>query len=99
MADSQVLDKGYRNSHRNIWDSAETAAQIFARIRPYLPAGKQAFGYDGDAEEWVCVGLNERLRTLRYGAGEYFLPHYDGMYVRADGLAQSYLTVRATICR
>lgn len=31
---------------------------------------------------WYSVGLNERLRILRYGPGTYFAPHYDGSYLR-----------------
>ena len=33
-----------------------------------------------------CTGLNERLRILRYDPGCYFLPHYDGRYVRGNEL-------------
>ena len=33
-------------------------------------------------EEGVAIGLNERMRILRYDPGAYFAPHYDGSYVR-----------------
>lgn len=38
---------------------------------------------------WYPVGLNERLRVLRYTPGTYFKPHYDGPYVRQDELGPS----------
>mmetsp|Transcript_83768 Transcript_83768/g.236610 ORF Transcript_83768/g.236610 Transcript_83768/m.236610 type:complete len:422 (-) Transcript_83768:169-1434(-) len=43
-----------------------------------------------------AVGLNERLRFLRYDGGTYFAPHFDGQYIRGeDGERQgerSYVT-------
>jgi len=73
-----------RNNTRNIWDSHEEAEQIFSRIREYIP------------EEWKSrrvLGLNERLRFLRYDKGEYFQPHFDGSYVRDNG-ERSYITIQ-----
>lgn len=73
-----------RNNARNIWDSKEEAANILQRIQDYLP------------KEWKgrkLVELNERLRFLRYNPGEYFKPHFDGSYVRANG-DMSYITVQ-----
>ncbi len=32
---------------------------------------------------WVLHGANERLRCYRYQPGEYFRPHFDGVFVRA----------------
>jgi predicted 2-oxoglutarate/Fe(II)-dependent dioxygenase YbiX len=34
---------------------------------------------------WTPVGLNERLRFLRYDVGQKFEVHYDGSYSREDG--------------
>ena len=42
--------------------------------------------------EVAAVGLNERFRFYRYGAGEYFSWHYDGSYYRND-LERSLLTL------
>ncbi len=39
---------------------------------------------DEGNDTWKAVGLNERLRVLRYDPGTYFAPHEDGAYVRTD---------------
>ena len=94
----QVLDRSRRNSCRNIWDNEPAAQDIFERVRNYLPTGPQSFGYPGAPREWQCVGLNERLRFLRYDAGHYFRTHMDGTYLREDGSAQSFLTLMLYLC-
>ena len=67
-----------RNSGRCMFDSPRLADQIFDRLRPFLPAHKR----DGDGAEWRLVGLNERLRFLRYDPGQFFLQHPDGHFSR-----------------
>jgi len=37
---------------------------------------------DGGGEEITAVGLNERLRFLKYGPGHFFAPHQDLRFVR-----------------
>ena len=37
---------------------------------------------DNDNNEFKIVGLNERLRFLKYDKGEFFKPHWDGSYKR-----------------
>lgn len=44
-------------------------------------------------ERWRCVGLNERMRFLRYVGGEYFRPHCDGTYVTPEGMQRSFFTL------
>jgi len=39
---------------------------------------------------WNAVGLNERLRFLRYDPGTFFAPHQDGSYVRDDSSHPKY---------
>ena len=39
------------------------------------------------------VLLYYRLRFLRYDAGQYFKPHFDGSYVREDGREKSFITI------
>lgn len=75
----QVLATNIRNSARCIIDDAEVAAQIFERVRPFLPETWQFYG-----EEWRIEEVNERLRFLRYDPGEFFAPHMDGNYLRPD---------------
>jgi len=73
-----------RNNWRCIVDDVEKAKWIYERVRPYVPT------------EWLGkkpVGLNERLRFLKYHPGEYFKPHNDGIYVRDDNSQASFVTV------
>ncbi|XP_063437962.1 uncharacterized protein LOC134718972 isoform X4 [Mytilus trossulus] len=82
--DRQVLATDVRNSARCIWDTKEEVDKIWKRIKEYVP------------DVWChreVMGLNERLRILRYDPGEYFRPHYDGMYKRDNG-ERSYVTVQ-----
>jgi hypothetical protein len=53
---------------------------------PWVKIGRtSSSGGDGDGDSpWECVGLNERLRVLRYDPGTYFAPHFDGNYVRTS---------------
>ena len=80
---SQVLDTSYRNSSRNIYDCESLADEIYSRIRAHIPSDG-CFGYHtyGEPKRWVCEGLNERLRFLRYDPGDFFAPHTDGYYQR-----------------
>lgn len=80
----QQLMTDIRNSSRCIWDSVEEVDKIWKRIKSYVP------------EVWChrkALGLNERLRILRYDPGEYFKPHYDGIYQRDNG-ERSYITIQ-----
>ncbi|XP_046580680.1 uncharacterized protein LOC124288154 [Haliotis rubra] len=80
----QVTRTDIRNSSRNIWDSEEEAKKIWDRIKEFVP---EVFS------ERRVMGLNERLRFLRYNPGEYFKPHEDGVYQRDNG-ERSYITVQ-----
>merc|ERR1711874_366955 len=74
-----------RNNQRCIIDSQEYAGLIWERIKSHLP------------ETWnshPVVGLNERLRFLKYSPGEYFKPHFDGSYERPDGKQISFITIQ-----
>ena len=81
----QGLRPDVRNSQRCIIDSHDKAAFIWDRIKSYVP------------KSWKSrpvVGLNERLRFLKYKKGEYFKPHFDGNYVRPDGSERSFVTIQ-----
>ena len=81
---TQVLDTSYRNSSRNIYDCKSLADEIYSRIRTHLPS-EGSFGYFGEPRRWVCEGVNERLRFLRYDPGDFFRAHQDGCYRRPVG--------------
>ncbi|CAF3417371.1 unnamed protein product, partial [Rotaria sp. Silwood2] len=62
----EELITDYRNSDRCIIDDENMANILFQRIESFLPKI-----YDG----YHLVGLNERLRFLRYDPGQKFAPH------------------------
>lgn len=72
-----------RKSARCIVDSHAFVERLWRRIQHTVPPTW------GSA---TCVGLNERLRILRYDPGDEFLPHSDGSYMSPTG-AISKLTV------
>lgn len=61
----------YRNQDRIIVDDADTAADLFQRLRPHLPERMR---------EYRLVGLNDRLRCYRYSPGQSFAEHTDHWY-------------------
>jgi hypothetical protein len=72
----QALITDYRNSQRCIIDDAELANQIGQRLEPHIP---------NEFKRGQYISLNERLRFLKYTAGDFFAPHSDGSYVRDNG--------------
>jgi predicted 2-oxoglutarate/Fe(II)-dependent dioxygenase YbiX len=79
----QALDEEVRFHDRWMVDDKDKAEEIWGRIKDVV--AKEFRNSD------VAVGLNERLRVLRYGKGHFFKAHYDGMFQK-DG-AYSLLTV------
>jgi hypothetical protein len=66
-----------RKSYRCIIDSQKFVDTLFQRLQSILPQTWKA----GE----TIVGLNERLRILRYYPGDYFAPHSDGSYASPCG--------------
>ena len=81
----QVLDTTNRNSKRCIVDSEDKAGWLWDKIKDFIPDTWNSY---------PVVGLNERLRFLKYEGGEYFKAHMDGTYVRPDGSERSYITIQ-----
>ncbi|CAF3802044.1 unnamed protein product [Rotaria sp. Silwood1] len=76
----------FRNSDRCMIDDVAMARTLFQRIESFLP---QTW------KNYQLVGLNERLRFLRYDPGQYFEPHMDGEFHRNDGSnEQSFITIQ-----
>ncbi|ORY69140.1 hypothetical protein BCR35DRAFT_354690 [Leucosporidium creatinivorum] len=91
-ADESYLMPDYRNGERIILDDAELSARIFERIRPHLKELEEtSWGRDS---LWRMVGMNERLRFLRYPVGGFFRPHYDGAYYRDESDQRTFLTIQ-----
>ncbi|XP_022097257.1 uncharacterized protein LOC110982847 [Acanthaster planci] len=72
----QKLMTDYRNNQRCLIDTTELASIFWERLAEFIP--QTIRGYQ-------ALGLNERLRFLRYDPGEYFKPHFDGCYERENG--------------
>ncbi|CAO3569001.1 unnamed protein product [Mortierella alpina] len=70
---------GYRDSLRALIDDPLTAAELWTRVQHHVPAVYQ---------NRPVVGMNERLRFLKYSPGDQFQPHMDGEYRRRDGSGQ-----------
>jgi len=93
----QIVASDIRNSDRCIIDDPEFAQKLWERI---TSAVESFIDNDDEDDEtkgslqlqklytpengWSAVGLNERLRILRYRQGEYFKPHFDGCYMRGN---------------
>ena len=80
-----VIDKAARNSDRVMLDDPSFAAEIFSRVRPWLPTNRSGY---------TVSGVNERLRFLRYDTSQHFASHYDGTFERPDGSEMSFLTIQ-----
>ena len=74
-----------RKSSRCIIDSRAFVDALWQRIRHAVPP---TWGVTNA----TCMGLNERLRILRYDPGDEFKPHSDGSYTAPNG-AISKITV------
>ncbi|MEZ4385599.1 MAG: 2OG-Fe(II) oxygenase [Nannocystaceae bacterium] len=72
-----------RNNDRAMIDDPERAAALWERARPHLPAPWRRWN------ESTAVGFNERLRFYRYGPGQRFAIHRDGLFRRPDRSAFS----------
>lgn len=66
-----VVNKRMRSNERVMVDDPATAAVLWERLRPFVPARRGG---------WVAAGLNERLRYYRYDPGQEFDWHFDGHY-------------------
>jgi len=75
----ETLNTDIRNSDRCIIDDEDFANVLYDRIKQFLP---KVYGSSNEKKGWTIVGLNERMRILRYGRGQLFAEHYDASFVR-----------------
>ena len=69
-----------RHCDRVIWDDRTVVARLWKRVVPFVPELERLYGWPGvtgsgparRGETWAATRLNERMRFLRYGPGEYF---------------------------
>jgi hypothetical protein len=76
-AQGMVIMKDVRSNDRVMFDDAERAQALYARLSVHLSPRFQ--------KKWTPVGLNERLRLYRYDVGQLFDWHYDGHFSRSNG--------------
>jgi hypothetical protein len=76
-----VLPREFNKAWRCIIHAPTVAAALWQRVRHAVPQVRA--GADGG--EWRAVGLNERLRFLKYHPGMSFAPHTDNRF-RKDGM-------------
>jgi hypothetical protein len=81
----EVLEPGYRNGDRIVWDQQEVVDRVWKRIEGAEGMGER-FGVGGADEEkivgtrtrrggegeWRFLRVNNRMRFLRYGKGGFF---------------------------
>jgi hypothetical protein len=73
----------YRDNDRQVNDDANQAEAWFERMRGLVPGRVWLAAEEGQgSEEWELAGLNERIRTCRYRAGQRFNIHQDGVHHR-----------------
>ncbi|MCJ1390866.1 hypothetical protein MMC18_003727 [Xylographa bjoerkii] len=94
-----ILD--IRNCGRIIWDNHDITKKIWNRFKDHVPEieilqNKPMITGNGPIkrqETWQLTRLNERMRFLKYGAGQYFDSHCDGTYETPDMTERSYFTL------
>ncbi|OIW23613.1 hypothetical protein CONLIGDRAFT_719229 [Coniochaeta ligniaria NRRL 30616] len=87
----EILSPEYRNSDRIIWDEQTVADRLWERClaAPGLKDKLEVVEQDvvvlgpsrsGRVQRWEFRRLNDRMRFLRYGRGQFFKPHCDAAY-------------------
>ncbi|MCJ1432593.1 hypothetical protein MMC27_001950 [Xylographa pallens] len=91
----QMLALDTRNCGRIIWDDSEIIGKIWNRVKDHVPELQSFCNYPGlkRQETWQMTRLNERMRFLKYGAGQYFNAHCDGAYETPDKTERSFYTL------
>jgi hypothetical protein len=78
----QQLMTDVRNNDRCIIDSPEIVEVVWQRILQICPNDHILLKVPFANKDLNAVGLNERMRILRYDPGAFFAAHRDGSYVR-----------------
>lgn len=98
----EVMMTEYRNSDRIIWDDQEVMNRLWERCTKVdgvleeigtLDHKPLIQGRRGQNSRWIFSRLNERMRFLRYGPGQFFKEHCDGMYSTPDNTERSFVTL------
>lgn len=87
----EAFHPNYRNSDRIIWDNQEIVDRLWDRclLAPGLKERLAVIENEesilgpirkGGRQRWNFRRLNDRMRFLKYGPGQFFRPHFDGEY-------------------
>jgi len=78
----EALYKDYRNSDRIIWDEQTVVDRLWARclqapgvaetLGGVIQNNPKILGHHGEEQKWKFRRLNQRMRFLRYGPGQFF---------------------------
>ncbi len=68
---------GIRDNDRAAFADAELAAELWRRLRPFVPDA---------ADGAVPIGLDDEFRFYRYDVGQRFNRHKDGVVVKSPGV-------------
>ena len=70
----QMLALDTRNCGRIIWDDSEVIGTIWNRVKDHVPELQSFCSHPGlkTQKTWQMTRPNERMRLLKYGAGQYF---------------------------
>jgi len=74
---AEVIEPETRNNTRVMWDDADEAEGLLARVRERVPVRLSGR---------VLAGANPRLRLYRYGPGERHGAHWDTVVELPDGV-------------
>lgn len=89
----EILCPEIRKGYRAIVDDVSIAQELWRRVSIVLSDDETFHTASFTGRIGLkAVGLNERLRFLRYDPGDYFLPHGDGYYMREDCSERSFVT-------
>ncbi|KAF7976130.1 hypothetical protein HWV62_7421 [Athelia sp. TMB] len=101
----EVLAADVRFHDRIIWDNAEIVKRIWDRCltaegiaeelntivdKPWILGAKAV----ENGIKWRMTKVNERMRFLRYGPGNFFRSHCDGPYQTPDGEQRTWYTLQ-----
>ncbi|KAK4033957.1 hypothetical protein C8A01DRAFT_19168 [Parachaetomium inaequale] len=104
----EVLQEGYRNGERIVWDCQEVVDRIWERCLQGGEGLRERFGVVGADERdivgfagregmrggrWEFLRVNERMRFLRYGKGGFFKPHCDAAFADTRDPARTIRTM------
>lgn len=90
-------DQSGRSNYRCIIDDEQVAAELFRRIRAWLPPTwihDDPYSTTQKHMTDTLLAVNSRLRFQRYDPGQEFARHVDGAYEREDGSARTQITLQ-----